>query len=327
MGKWLLHFLISPFPHFLVRHHGFEEKSMSCPLRDVVERRRATHLVETDWLEERLGDPSVRIVDVRGLVRTQTDETGFQTAEYLGAREAYAAGHIPGAVYLDWTRDLIDEDDPVPAQVAPPEKLARVLGERGIGEDTLVVAYDDHAASQFATRLWWVLRYYGHENCRVLDGGWSKWKVEGRPVSIEIPRFPPATFAPRLQPQWRKTAEEVLAAIGKPDVLLVDARDEGQYTGRIRRGVRGGHIPGAVSFPRERLVREDHTFESMDCLLETIREAGVQPDQEVIAYCNGGVAATSVLFALSMLGYPRLSNYDGSWNEWNRREELPVESQ
>src|SRR4051794_36834012 len=110
---------------------------MSCPLREVVERARAAHLVETDWLVEHLSDPSVRIVDMRGRVDSRTDETGYQTASYLGSPGEYAAGHIPGAIYLDWTTDLIDESDPVPAQVAPPDKLARVLGERGIGDEHL----------------------------------------------------------------------------------------------------------------------------------------------------------------------------------------------
>lgn len=289
-------------------------------------RRRAEHLVEPEWLAAHLEDPAVRIVDMRGAVRTETDSTGYQQAQYLGRRADFEAGHIPGAVYLDWTLDIVDPNDPVPAQAATAEQLARVLGERGIGSQHQVIAYDDHSAGQFATRLWWLLRLYGHENCRVLNGGWTRWVAEGRPLSTETPAYAPAVFTPHPRPEWRRTAEEVLAHVGDPQVTLLDARDEGQYSGRVRRGVRGGRIPGAVSIPRERLVRDDHTFAEPDELRAAVESAGVTPDREVVAYCNGGVAATSVLFALSMLGYPRLANYDGSWNEWNHREELPIEA-
>jgi len=112
------------------------------------------HLVEPHWLEDRLGDNGIRIVDMRGYVVTQTQPDGFQTAQYNGARDEYLASHIPGAVYLDWTSDIVDTNDPVPAQVAGPEKAAEVFGGAGIGEDAVVIAYDNHPASQFATRLW-----------------------------------------------------------------------------------------------------------------------------------------------------------------------------
>ncbi len=299
---------------------------------------RERHLAETDWLAAHLEDLNLRVVDVRGDVRTQTEPDGYQTAEYLGRRNAYEPAHIPGAVYLDWTTDLVDENDPVPAQAAPPEKLAALLTKLGLGDGALIVAYDDHPANQFATRFWWLLRYYGHDSVRVLNGGWKKWTTEGHPVTAAPSTPSPMPFTPKVDPQWRKTAEEVRNLLGDagsvPGVTLVDARDEGQFTGRVRRGVRGGHIPGAINVPREGLVGPDRTFADAETLRAALTSAGLPLDElrrelkrEVIAYCNGGVASTTVLFALSLLGHSRLSNYDGSWNEWNQREELPVEAE
>jgi thiosulfate/3-mercaptopyruvate sulfurtransferase len=161
----------------------------------------------------------------------------------------------------------------------------------------------------------------------VLNGGLPKWQRENRPLTDVIPVYPPAIFTPVVQPQLRATAEEVLALLGQQDVKLIDARDRGQYTGEIVRGHgRPGHIPGALSIPREELVDpETGTFRSNDELAQVFAQANVTPDQRVVAYCNGGVAATTVLFSLAMLGYPHLTNYDGSWNEWGKREDLPTE--
>lgn len=292
---------------------------------------RRQHLIETDELAAMIAttpgketSSTLRIVDMRGFVRTQTEPDGKQTADYLGAPEVYAVGHLPGAIYLDWTRDIVDLDDPVPAQLASAARMAQVLGQAGIGDNSEVVVYDAHPASQFATRLWWALRFYGHTNVRVLNGGWAKWTAEGRPVTAEVSHFPPATFTPHPEPEWRATAEEVRSLLGDPGVALLDARDEGQYTGRIVRGSRGGHIPGAHNVPREALIAPDGTFRTPAELQEIVATSGARREARNVAYCNGGVAATSVLFALSMLGYPKLTNYDGSWNEWAEREDLPI---
>jgi thiosulfate/3-mercaptopyruvate sulfurtransferase len=290
---------------------------------------RGQFLVETSWLAEHLHDADLRVVDMRGYVNVITVDAsrGLQEAHYLGAREEYEQKHIPGAVYADWTCDIADPEGDVEAQIVSPEQFSEVMGRLGVGDQHLVVAYDSHPASQFATRLWWALNYYGHRRVVVLNGGLPKWEREQRPVESTLPTYPAAIFTPVVQPQLRATAEDVLALLQKHDVNIVDARDIGQYTGTLVRGEgRRGHIPGAISLPREELIDPaTGTFRNNTELQQVFDSTHISPDQHVVAYCNGGVAATTILFSLAMLGYPQLTNYDGSWNEWGVRHDLPVE--
>ena len=158
----------------------------------------------------------------------------------MGARDEYDEAHVPGAVYVDWTRDITDPDAAVSVQVAPPERFAQAMGSMGIGDETHVVVYD-HAGGQFATRLWWALTYYGHDRVSVLDGGWNRWTAE---AARRPPRFGTRDrhFHPEPRPAWRKEAEEVLAASEHGGAFILDARDEAQYTGAIARG-RGAGWP------------------------------------------------------------------------------------
>ena len=285
-------------------------------------------LTQTEWLAEHLDDQNLRVVDIRGYVKKRDLGNGRQEAKYQAARDEYDKSHVPGAVYVDWTRDITDLEDPVPVQIAPPDRFAALMGSLGIGDGIHVVVYD-HAGGQFATRLWWALTFYGHDRVSVLDGGWKKWTAEGRPTTTEVPDPHPATFTPRPRPERRAEAGEVLAASQGGSAFILDARDEGQYTGAVARGEgRAGRVPGAEHLHADTLLDpESGTFRSDRELDEKLREAGVPEDRDepIVAYCNGGVAATVPLFALHRLGYRNLANYDGSWNEWGMREDLPVE--
>ena len=285
----------------------------------------ADQLVSTDWLAAHLNQPGVAVVDIRGYVRATDLGGGKQQAAYTGARDEYDAGHIPGAVYVDWTLDIVDRENQIKAQVAQSDDFRGAMEAIGVGDDSNVVIVD-HTGGHFATRLWWALRLYGHDRAAVLDGGFNKWTSEGKPLSTSAPSPQSVVFTPSTRPDVRVEVDQLLASIADRSALIVDARDTGQYTGAVWRGSRAGHIPGAVSIPAKSLVNADGTWKSTDELDAILTAGGAGPDQPVIAYCNGGVTATAILFAMARTGRTAFANYDGSWNEWGERKDLPVET-
>lgn len=283
-------------------------------------------LVTAEWLADHLGDANIQVVDIRGYVYAEDLGGGRQKATYSGARDEYQESHLPGSVFVDWTTDITDPDGGVKAQIAPPELFKRRMESIGVGDDTSVVIVD-HTGGHLATRMWWALVYYGKDDVAVLDGGFNRWSELGLPVVSDEPNAPDVTFTPRVCPWLRATVEEVQQQSAERSRQIVDARDEAMYSGRTQRGSRGGHIPGAMNLPMQALVRRDGSWRTRDEIRSVAEAAGVSLDHPVTAYCNGGVTATAVLFGLYRAGVPlaNLTNYDGSWNEWGERDDLPVE--
>jgi thiosulfate/3-mercaptopyruvate sulfurtransferase len=288
-------------------------------------------LVTTRWLADHLDEPRVRIVDIRGKVLPASAPSArpapmARVARYLPKRDDYDAGHVPGAVFVDWTRDIVDPDDPVPVQIAKPDAFRAKMEELGVGDDTLVVAYDDYDHA-FAGRLAWALRYYGHDGVRILDGGYKAWLAEGRATTRDVPVPVRAHFTPRARPELRRTADEVLASAAR-GALLIDARSAEQYEGRASAAARAGHIPGARNVPYPRLVDpETGAFVSRDQMARVFAEAGIDVGalpREIVVYCNGGVTCNVPRVALELLGRDDVAVYDGSWNEWGNDPARPL---
>jgi len=194
----------------------------------------------------------------------------------------------------------------------------------GINPDTHVIVYDD-ANGMFAARLWWALNYYGHHHVSVLDGGWQKGVKDGCPVTADVPAVAPGTLVPLADEAWRRTGDQVLAAL-KSEKKLMDVRSPDEYAGRSSRAKRGGHIPGAVNVPRNELLNPDGTLLPRDQLREKLAQQGIDDSApEVIVYCNAGVSASYGLLALKAAGFENGTVYDGSWKDWGNDESKPIE--
>ncbi|MCP5056811.1 MAG: sulfurtransferase [bacterium] len=278
-------------------------------------------LIDTHELELALEDPRLRIFDAT--VHFATGESG------LSGRADWEAGHIPGSRFVDLLGELSDPDSNLPYTRPSTGRLEETLGQLGIGEDSRVVVYA--AASEntmWATRLWWLLRAAGLENVALLNGGFTKWKAEGHPISTDPCGYPPTRPSVRPDESWWATKNEVRAAIGSGAVCTLNSLPRSLHTGQVEMGYsRPGRIAGSDNAPFTGVVDpETGTLRSDSELREHFRPVGALERERVISYCGGGIAATLNGFALRRLGHPNVGVYDGSLNEWSRDPELPMET-
>jgi len=265
-------------------------------------------LVDTDWIEARLDDPSVRIVEVGGSPRDYTE------------------GHLPGAVFLSMG-SLSDPTNSVDGTIATRDQLSAALSAIGADRGETLVLYDRQRSLQ-AARAYWALKYYGHPEIRVYDGGAARWTADGRSMSSESPTITASDYVagpadPDLETSWQYVVDH----IDDPSTITCDVRGPNEYLGRDVRAARGGHIPGSVNVEWTAAVNGDGTFKSAAELGALYTAAGFTPDKQIITYCQTGVRGAHTWFVLSeLLGYPSVRNYDGSWAEYGNNPESPIES-
>ena len=264
-------------------------------------------LVDTAWLAQHLTDSNIRIVDMRA--------------------RGYGDGHIPEAVFLD--NNWIRNPKAPPTFLPTAQEFEALMAKLGISNNTRVIAYDERGGI-YATRLWWILNYYGHSNVAVLDGGWVKWAAEQRATTTTAPSFAAATF--KVKPGTVKvaTADQVKAAINNPSVTLIDARTQAEIDGKDLRNIkRGGFIESSVPvYWEDTLDPVTKVFKPAAEIARLYREKGITPSDDVTVYCQVGMRASHDIFTLALIGHDltKLANYYGAWEEWGNRDDTPIKT-
>ena len=269
-------------------------------------------LVETAWVAEHGKDTGIRLVEV-----------DVDTA-------AYDQGHIPGAIAWNWTTQLCDT---VQRDIIPQDAFEKLMADSGVGNDTAVILYGDNN-NWFAAWALWQMKIYGHEHVRLMNGGRKKWTAERRELTTEVPAVAKAAYrAKKADMSLRAFLPDVQHALERNSHRLVDVRSPDEFTGKVLAPAglpetcqRGGHIPGATNIPWGLVCKEDGSFKPVDELTALYRDKGVTSNKPTIAYCRIGERSSHTWFVLKyLLGYPDVTNYDGSWTEWGNMVRAPVE--
>lgn len=271
-------------------------------------------LVDTQWVEDHLKDPKVRVAEV----------------DY-DPKANYKLGHAVGAVLFDWKEDI---NHPLTRNIFSKQSCEDLLQRAGISNDMTLILYGDFN-NWFAAFAFWVFKYYGYDDIRLMNGGRKKWLEEDRPLSKDIPEYPKGNFkAAEPDNSIRVFLNYVRDSIESSQKVLIDVRSPKEFTGEIlappeyptEHAQRGGHIPGALNIPWSQAVSEDGTFKSAEELKKLYESKGITSNREVITYCRIGERSSHTWFVLKyLLGYPDVKNYDGSWTEWGNMIDNPIE--
>ncbi|WP_054310999.1 3-mercaptopyruvate sulfurtransferase [Mesorhizobium sp. 1M-11] len=272
--------------------------------------------VDADWLEQRLGQPGLSIVDA----------SWYLPAQKRDARSEYDAAHIPGAVFLD--QDAVsDQDSPLPHTLASPRDFAQYVGTMGISADDTIVVYDGPGFFS-APRAWWMFRVMGVFQTYILDGGFDRWKAEGHPVTAEPTKIAPGIFHADFDASRMASLEDMRRIVAGGETQIADARSPGRFAGaepEPRAGVRAGHMPGAHNLPYS-VLSENGVLLPKSKLREIVEQAGIDLSKPVVTSCGSGVTAAVITLALETLGHTDNRLYDGSWTEWGGLLDTPVET-
>jgi thiosulfate/3-mercaptopyruvate sulfurtransferase len=275
-------------------------------------------LVSTEWLAEHLSAPDVHVVDA----------SWYLPAMNRDPKAEYAEAHIPGAVYFD-IDEIADTNNPLPHMLPSPEKFSSRVRKLGLGDGVRIVVYDGMGLFS-AARVWWMFRYFGHDDVAVLDGGLPKWRAEGRPLESLDPMPRDRHFTARVNALLVRDFDQVKANIYSRREQVLDARSAGRFAGaepEPRAELRGGRIPGSLNLPFSEIVDpKSGTMKPADDLRQAYEAAGVDFNRPVITSCGSGVTASALTLGLYLLGHRDVAVYDGSWTEWGGRDDAPIET-